>query len=107
MASRRLLQTGVTADAISTENIRFVPGLSRVRLYATAVTVTDEIGLFLDRTEILAPGTANVSAAATGMVDTARDQLVFDTVVGAGQLRVPVPTCTTSVIFILVVEPIL
>lgn len=107
MASRRLLIAAVTADALAAENIRFVQGLSRVNVWATAVTVTDEIGLFLDKTEIMAPGTANVSAAANGMVDTGRDQLVFNTVVGAGQLRLPVPTLTTSCIVIISVEPIL
>ncbi|GAH97923.1 unnamed protein product, partial [marine sediment metagenome] len=67
MASRRLLVAAVTNDALAAENIRFVHGLSRVVMAATAVTVTDELGLFLDKTEIRAPSTANVSAAATGM----------------------------------------
>lgn len=107
MASRRLLVSAVTNDAISDQDIRTVEVPSIVNLFATSVTVTDEIGLRLDKTVIMDDGTCNVSAAASGMVDTDRDQLVFDTVVGPGTLRLPIPTLTTSLIFLISVEPIL
>ena len=107
MASRRLLVAAVTNDALADQDIRTVEVPSIVNMWATAVTVTDLIGLRLDKTVIMDDGTANVSAAALGMVDTDRDQLVFNTVVGAGTLRVPVPLLTTSLIFIISVEPIL
>lgn len=106
MASRRLLVSAVTGDALSDQDIRRVEVPSVVNLWATTVTVTDEIGLRLDKSIILDSGTANVSAAASGMVDVSRDQLVFNHVIGPGQLRVPVPTLTTSLIFIISVEPI-
>jgi len=108
MASLRLLVSATTPDAISTANIRTIPndGILRVvNLWASSVTVTDTIALFLNNTEIMAAGTMNVSAAALGMVDTDRDQLVFNTLVGGGDLRVPVPALTTSLIFLLSVEP--
>lgn len=107
MASRRLLVSAVTDDAISDQDIRIVAGPSVVNLWATAVTVTDLIGLRLGNTIIMDAGTCNVSAAAVGMVDTARDQLVFNMVVGQGTLRLPVPTLTTSLIFLLSVEPVI
>ena len=94
-----------TTDAIADEDIRNVEVPSIVNLFATSVTVTDEIGLRLDKTVIMDNGLMNVSAAALGMVDTDRDQLIFDTVVGPGRLRIPVPTLTTTLIFILSVEP--
>lgn len=106
MASRRLLVSAVTGDALADEDIRNVEAPSEINMWATAVTVTDEIGLRLDRTIIMDAGTANVSAAASGMVDTDRDQLVFNSLVGPGRLRVPVPTLTTSLIFIISVEPV-
>lgn len=106
MASRRLLISAVTGDALADEDIRNVEVASIVNLWATAVTVTDEIGLRLDRTIIMDAGTANVAAAAVGMVDTDRDQLVFNSIVGKGRLRIPVPTLTTSLIFLLSVEPL-
>ena len=106
MATRRLLVSATTGDALSDQDIRNVEVPSIVNLWASAVTVTDVIGLRLDKTVIMDDGTANVSAAALGMVDTERDQLVFDSVVGEGRLRLPV-TVTTSLIFIISVEPIL
>jgi len=106
MASRRLLVSATTSDAISDEDIRTVQVPSTVSLYASGVTVTDTIGLRLDRTIIMDDGTLNVSAAALGQISVNEDQLVFDTVVGPGTLRLPI-TVTTSAIFLLVVEPIL
>lgn len=107
MATRRLLVSAVTNDALSDQDIRTVEVPSVVNLWATAVTVTDNIGLRLDKTIIMDDGVCNVSAAALGMVDTGRDQLVFNTVVGAGTLRLPVSALTTSLIFLISVEPIL
>ena len=107
MASRRLLVSAVTNDALADQDIRTVETPSVVNMWATAVTVTDEIGLRLDKTIIMDDGTANVSVAALGMVDVNRDQLVFNTAVGVGTLRVPVSTLTTSVIFLISVEPII
>ena len=106
MSSRRLLVSAVTNDALADQDIRDVLGPSVVNLFATAVTVTDFVGLRLDKTIIMDDGTCNVSAAAVGMVDTDRDQLVFDSLVGRGTLRLPVSVLTTSLIFLISVEPI-
>lgn len=106
MASRRALVSATTSDAISDQDIRTVEVPSVVNLWATTVTVTDTIGLRLDKTIIMDEGTANVSAAATGEVKTDRDQLIFNSVVGPGLLRMPI-TVGTSAIYLLSVEPIL
>ena len=106
MATRRLLVSATTNDALADQDIRTVEGPSVINLWAAAVTVTDTIGLRLDKTIIMDDGTANVSAAAIGLVQVQEDGLVFDSVVGEGTLRVPV-TVTTSLIFIISVEPIL
>jgi len=106
MASRRQLVSASSTDVLANQEIREVSTPSIVNLWATAVTVTDLIGLALNRTTIMPAGTCNVSAAALGMVDTDRDQLIFGTVVGAGLLRMPW-TVTTSGIYLLSVEPIL
>ncbi len=107
MASRRLLVSAVTNDALADQDIRTVEVPSVVNLWAAAVTISDTIGLRLDKTIIMDDGTANVSAAALGLVQVQEDQLVFNAVVGPGTLRVPVATLTTSLIFIISVEPIL
>jgi|TARA_R110002126_G_scaffold145259_1_gene291303 hypothetical protein len=106
MASRRSAVTAATADAISTEEIRRVDVPSVVNMWASCVTNGDTIGLLLNRTEIMPTDEMNIEISGD-VIDTSRDQLVFSTVVGAGQLRVPVGAVTTEVQFLLSVEPIL
>ena len=106
MAARRLLVAATDNDALSGEDIRTLLVPSLVSLWAGCVTLTDEIGLRLDKTIIMDDGICNIRAAAISVVLMDQDGLVFETVVGAGQLRVPV-TVTTSLIFHIIVEPIL
>lgn len=107
MASLRALVSAVTTDSISTRNIRLIEQPSIVNLWASCVTVTDEIGLTLGSITLMDPSTMNIRAAAVGLVLTEADQLIFNLLVGpeAGDLAIPVPTLTTSCIFILSVEP--
>jgi len=106
MSTRRLLVSAVTNDAISDQDIREVETASIINLWASAVAVTDLIGLRLFKTIIMDDGTCNVRAAALGLVDSNSDQLLFNSWVGIGNLRLPVPTVGTSLIFLLSVEPI-
>jgi len=106
MSSRRIDVGAVTNDAISTDEIRRVEVPSVVNMWASCVTNGDTIGLLLNKTEIMATDEMNIEISAD-VIDTNRDQLVFDTVVGEGQLRVPVGAVTTEVQFLLSVEPVL
>jgi len=106
MSARRLLVAATDNDALSGEDIRTIEVPSLVSLYAGCVTLTDNIGLRLDKTIIMDDGICNIRAAAISLVIMNEDVLVFETVVGPGQLRVPV-TVTTSLIFHIIVEPIL
>lgn len=108
MASLRILVSAVSTDVISTRNIRLIDQDSVVNLWASCVTVTDEIGLNLGSITLMDPSTMNIRAAAVGLVLTEADQLIFNLIVGpnAGDLAIPVPTLTTSCIFILSVEPL-
>ncbi len=106
MSSRRIDIAAVTNDAISTDEIRRVEVPSVVNMWASCVTNGDTIGLLLNKTEIMATDEMNIEISAD-VIDTGRDQLVFDTVVGEGQLRVPVGAVTTEVQFLLSVEPVL
>jgi len=106
MTSRRFLVSATTNDALSDQDIRTVEVPSIVNLWASCVTVTDTIGLRLDKTIIMDDGTFNIHAAALGLVRSNEDQLVFDTVVGRGELRLPI-VVTTSAIPLISVEPIL
>ena len=106
MASRRLVVAAVTGDAISNEEIRRVDALSTVNLWASCVTKGVQLGLLLNRTEIMPADNVNIEISAD-VIDTDRDQLIFNSVVGRGQLRAPVPAVTTELQFLLSVEPIL
>lgn len=108
MASLRIIVTGTDTDVISTRNIRLIDEDSVVNLWASCVTVTDEIGLNLGPITLMDPSLMNIHVAALGLVNTSDDQLIFDLIVGpdAGDLAIPVPTLTTSLILLLSVEPL-
>ena len=105
MSSRRLGITATTNDALADEDIRNVEVPSVVNFWASSVTNGDLCGLRLNKTIIMDDGEVNTVAA--DIIDTSIDQLVFNTVVGRGQLKVPVPTLTTELQFLISVEPIL
>jgi len=106
MASRRLAVTATTADALSDEDIRRVETPSLVNFFAASVTNGDQVGLRLNKTIIVDDGECNIEASAD-VIDSDRDQVTFNTLVGRGQLRVPVPTVTTELQFLISVEPFL
>lgn len=106
MASRRLGVNAATADALADEDIRNVDRPSYVSFWASSVTNGDQVGLRLGTTVIMDDGECNIEDSAD-VIDTDRDQLVFRTVVGPGRLRVPVPTLTTELQFLMSVEPVL
>jgi hypothetical protein len=105
MASQRVVVAAIIGDAIADEEIRRVDVPSRVNFWASCVTKGDQLAVLLNRTEILPAGNLNIEVSAD-VIDTSRDQLLFGTVVGRGQLRVPVPAVTTELQFLLSVEPL-
>jgi len=109
MASVRRLVTATSADDLAQLDIRIIDQASVVNLWASSVSVTDKIGLSLGKVELLPASTVNVSAAALGQVSTDEDQIIFGMLVGAGvgDLRISIPTLTTSLIYLLSVEPFL
>jgi len=107
MASVRRLVSAVVADDLLGLDIRIIDVPSVINLWASAVTVTDTIGMFIGKVEIMPAATANVRAAAVGLVLSSDDQLIFNSIVGpdVGDLKVVVGTLTTSLIYVLSVEP--
>jgi len=106
MSALRRLIAATTNDAISAEDIRNVEVPSVVQLAASCVTLTDTIGLRLDKTIIKDDSLCNIHAAALSLVNIPDDVVVMETVVGPGTLRIPC-TVGTSLIFDLQVNPIL
>lgn len=105
MASRRLAVTAVNADILSDEDIRIVEVPSVVSVSVSSVTNGDEFGLRLNKTIIMDAGEVNTVAA--DLIDAYADRMVFNSVVGPGQLKAPVPTLTTELQALFSVEPIL
>jgi len=105
MASRRLGVGGTTADALSDEDIRLVERLSMLNFSASSVTNGDLVGVRLNKTIIMDDGECNTIAG--DIIDVPMDRLIANSVVGRGQLKVPVPTLTTELQFWISVEPIL
>jgi len=105
MASRRIGVVAVTADALSDEDIRLVEVASVVNLAVSSVTNGDNVGLRLNKTIIMDDGECNTIAG--DIIDADMDRMVFNSVVGPGQLKIPVPVLTTELQFLLSVEPIL
>jgi len=105
MSSRRIGVGAVTADALSDEDIRLVEVASVVNLMVSSVTNGDLVGLRLNKTIILDSSECNTIAG--DVIDADADRMVFNSVVGPGQLKIPVPTLTTELQFLLSVEPIL
>jgi len=89
VASLRQVVSATTPDSISTSNIRRVLRPSVVNLWASTGNIADTISLFLDQTEIMAAGGANISDAVLALIKTSDDQLIFNSVVGRGDLRIP------------------
>jgi len=105
MASLKFAAAAADPDVISSEVIRRVLRPSVVNMWASGATAADSMGLFLDRNEIMPTGEVNIEISAD-VIDVNRDQLVFDSVVGRGNLRVPVGAVTTEIQGLLSVEPI-
>lgn len=96
---RRVAAT--TADALS--NIKFSdvpePG-AVINLWAAGVTATDDIGLAVGSQEYLQQGTDINIEISADVLDNTRDQLLFNEVIPAGHIFVPV-TVTTEMQFLL------
>jgi len=105
MAALRVSTGAVSADLLATDDIRLVEVPSIVNLAVSSVTNGDTVGLRLNKTIILDTGECNTIAG--DIVDPYMDVLVRNSVVGPGQLKIPVGAVTTELQGLINVEPIL
>ncbi len=105
MSSRRLGIVAVSADVLSDEDIRIVETMSIVNLAISSVTNGDLAGLRLNKTIIMDNGEVNTIAG--DIIDASMDRMIFNSLVGPGELKIPVPTLTTELQLLLSVEPII
>jgi len=94
--------TAVTSDALATKKFNVIPqGGAIVNMWAAGATKDDALGLSVGDRDIAVQGTiVNVEAAAD-VVDVARDQVIFNEVVGPGQLFLPVSAVTAELNYII------
>jgi hypothetical protein len=102
MPSNRRRITATTADAMANQPNKFIPESGALlNMFAAGVTNSDDIGLLVGNSEILAAGTDINIEISADVLDKSRDQIVFNEPTGGGEIRVPV-TVTTEMQFLLV-----
>jgi hypothetical protein len=93
--------TTTSTDALANRKFNIIPqGGAIVNVWASSVTNGDTFGLSIGDRDIVVNGTEMNIEAAADVIDVARDQMVFNEIVGPGQLFLPV-TVTTEAQFII------
>lgn len=101
MPSIRLRVSATTGNALSTQKFRIVPPLGAlISLWIAGVTATDNYGLSIGNQDIVVQGTTVNIEASADVIDTDRDQVVFQEQIPGGELFMPV-TLTTEVQFLI------
>lgn len=101
MPTIRQRVTATTSNALSNSQFNVIPAPGAIlNLWAAGVSATDDVGLLVGDKEIIARGTDINIEAGADVVDNDRDQILFNEVVGPGQLFLPV-TVTTEMQFLL------
>lgn len=97
MPSLRFNVSATTADALANLKFSVVPVRGAImNLWASTVTVTDTFGISIGDRDIMVNGSLMNIEASADVVDTDRDQLVFNERVSGGQLFLPVTLTTQS-----------
>lgn len=103
MPSVKRINVATTTNAMNGLKFEDVPpGGALLSLYASGVTAGDTIGLSVGSEDFLVDAEVNIEASAD-VVDTDRDQILFQEPVPEGKIFMPI-TATTAVNFILVLE---
>lgn len=101
MPTIRQRVSATTTNALANSQFNVIPAPGAVlNLWAAGVTATDDIGLLVGDKEIIPRGTDINIEASADVIDNDRDQVLFNEVVGPGQLFLPV-TVTTEMQFLL------
>jgi hypothetical protein len=100
-AIKRIL-AATTADALNGLNFKVQPRPFLASLWASGANEGDVVGFSVDANQFLVSGAVNVEAA-SGVVDTSRDQILFREPCPAGELFLPA-TMTANVTYLLNIE---
>lgn len=101
---RRVAAT--TSNALANEKFRYIGGVGAiVSMWAAGVTATDDVGLSINSRDIILAGTDINIEASADVIDTDRDQILYNEVVEPGELYLPV-TVTTEMQYLLSIQPL-
>jgi len=101
MPTIRVAPAATTTDALANVKFNVIPGGGAiVNMWAASVTNGDTFGLSIGDRDIVVNGTELNIEVAADCIDVSRDQVVFNEVVGPGQLFLPV-TLTTEAQFLI------
>lgn len=90
-----------TANAVSGLSFEQIPpGGALVSLYATTAVAGGTVGLKVGSEEYLSAAEVNIESSAD-VVDTDRDQVLFQEPVGEGQLFIPVSAQVCNILLVL------
>lgn len=89
--------TATATDALANRKFNVIPPQGAiVNMWASSVTNGDTLGLSIGDRDIVVNGAEMNIEISADVVDVSRDQLVFNEVIGPGQLYLPA-TCTTEI----------
>jgi hypothetical protein len=108
MSMSYLRVTAVTADALATDKFRTIPpGGAIVNVFGSSVTKSDAFGFSTTDKEIVVGGSFFNIESSADVIDTDRDQLVFNEPVrGGSELFLPVSAVSTEAQFLVVITPL-
>jgi len=101
MPSIKVVPQATTTDALATKKFNVIPpGGAILNLWASGATAGDSLGLAIGDRDLIVQGTEVNLESNTDVCDTARDQLLFNEVIGPGQLYMPCTLTTEMQILI-------
>lgn len=104
MPTVRVQVSTSTANSLSTNKFRIIPAAGALlSMWIASVTATDNFGLAIGNQDIVPQGTLINVESAADVIDTDRDQVVFQEPVPGGELFAPV-NVTTQAQFLLAIR---
>jgi len=93
--------SATSTDALAARKFNTIPSPGAIiNLWASGATAADNFGFSVGQSEVCVQGTEANIEVAVDVVDVQRDQILFDEVVGPGQMFLPV-TATAEMQFLI------
>jgi hypothetical protein len=89
--------SATTTDALSNRKFNVIPaGGAILNMWASTATAADDFGLSVGDRDVVVQGTPINLESANEVIDTDRDQVVFQEIVGPGQMFLPATVTADS-----------